>query len=55
MQESQVIICGTGLNLLQSSREYTCTVCGTGVLATTASSAMAANSGCIRNAAGYNE
>ena len=49
------IICGTGLDLLQSSCEYPCAVCGTGVLATTSSTAMAANSGCIKNAAGYNE
>ena len=46
----RVIICGTGLDHQQSSCEYPCAVCDTGVLTTTASSAMAANSGSIRNA-----
>ena len=52
--KTKVMICGTGLDLLQSSGEYPCAVCHTGV-ATTASTAMAANFGCIRNAVGYND
>ena len=49
--KTKVMICGTGLDLLQSSGEYPCAVCRTGV-GKTAPTAMAANYGCIRNAAG---
>ena len=30
-RKTKVVICGTGLDLLQSSGEYLCTVCRTGV------------------------
>ena len=30
-RKDKVMICGTGLDLLQSSEEYPCAVCGTGV------------------------
>ena len=40
--KTKVMICDTGLDLLQSSGEYPCAVCRTGV----ASTAMAANFGC---------
>ena len=45
--KTKVMICGTGLDLLQSSDECTSTVCRTGV----------GNNSiyCIRNAAGYND
>ena len=53
--KTKVMICGLGLDLLQSSGEYPCAVCHTGLGATTASTAMAANFGCNTNAAGYND
>ena len=49
--KTKIMICGTGLDLLQSSGKFLCTVCRTGVAAT-ASSAMAASTGCTRNAVG---
>ena len=53
-EKTKVMICGTGLDLLQSSGEYACTVCCTGV-GNNSISAMAPNFGCLRNAAGYND
>ena len=50
----KVMICGTGLDLLQSSGD-THALSVVQEYATTASTAMAANFGCIRNAAGYND
>ena len=48
--KTKIMICGTGLDLLQSSGQFPCAVCRTGVA--TASSAMGANTGCTRNAVG---
>ena len=45
----KIMICGTDVDLLQSTSEFPCAVCHTGV-GTTASSAVAASTGCIRNA-----
>ena len=52
--KTKIMTCGTGLDLLQSSGEFPCAICRTGVLewAATASSATAASTGCIRNAVG---
>ena len=47
----KIKICGMSLDLLQSSGEFPCAVCCTEVGAT-ASSAMAASTGCTRNAVG---
>ena len=52
-EKTKIMICGTGLNLLQSSGEFPCAVCRTGVGSNT-SSAMAASTGCTRNAVGSN-
>ena len=52
--KTKVMICGTGLDLLQSSGEYPCAVCHTGV-SNNSIHEMAANFGCITNAAGYND
>ena len=52
--KTKVMICGTGLDLLQSSGEYTCAVCRTGV----GNNSIYCNGcklGCIRNAVGYND
>ena len=52
--KTKVMICGTGLDLLQSSGEYPCTVCLTGV----GNNSIYCNGCkllCIRNAAGYNK
>ena len=51
---TKVMTCGTGLDLLQSSGDYPCTVCRTGV-GNNNIYWMAENSGCIRNAVGYND
>ena len=48
--KTKIMICGTGLDLLQSSDEFPCTV--TLEWATTPSSAMASSTGCTRNAVG---
>ena len=52
--KTKVMICGSGLDLLQSSGEYPCAVCRTGV----GNNSMYCN-GCklwsIRNAVGYND
>ena len=42
--KTKLIICGTGLDLLQSSCEFPCAI-----LYSSISTAMAANTGCIRN------
>ena len=47
--KTRIMICGTGLDLLQSSGELPCAVCRTGA---TASSAKAVSTGCIRSAVG---
>ena len=49
--KTKIMICVMGLDLLQSSGEFPCAVCRTGV-AVTASSAKAVSTGCIRNAVG---
>ena len=49
--KTKIMICGTGLDLLQSSGEFPCAVCCT-EWASTASSAMVASTGCTRNAVG---
>ena len=48
--KTKVMICGTGLDLLQSSGEYPRAVCRTGV----DNNRIYCN-GCIRNVAGYND
>ena len=48
--KTKVMICGTGLDLLQSSGQYPCTVCRTGV----GNNSIYCNA-CIRNAAGYKD
>ena len=48
---TKIMICGTGLDLLQSSGEFPCAVCYT-EWAVTASSAKAVSTGCIRSAVG---
>ena len=52
--KTKVMICGTGLDLLQSSGQFPCTVCRTGVGDNSNATAMTANFWCIRNAVGYN-
>ena len=47
--KTKIMICGLGLDLLQSSGEFPCTVCRL-EWAATASSAMAASTGCTRSA-----
>ena len=49
--KTKIMICGTGLDLLQSSGEFPCAVCRTGVAAT-ASSAKVVSTGCIGSAVG---
>ena len=49
--KTKIMICGTGLDLLQSSREFPCTICRL-ECASTASSAVAASTWCTRNAVG---
>ena len=49
--KTKIMICSLGLDLLQSSGKFPCAVCRTGGAAT-ASSAMAASTGCTRNAVG---
>ena len=49
--KTKIMICGTGLDLLQSSGEFPCAVCCT-EWAVTASSAKAVSTGCIRSAVG---
>ena len=48
--KAKIMICCTGLDLLQSSGEFPCAV--TLEWAATSSSAMAASTGCTRNAVG---
>ena len=48
--KTKIMICGTGLDLLQSSGEFPCAIALE--WAATASSAMAASTGCTRNAVG---
>ena len=50
-EKTKIMICGTGLDLLQSLCEFPCAVCRL-EWAATASSAMAASTGCTRNAVG---
>ena len=49
--KTKVMICGTGLDLLQSSGEFPA-LSVIKEFATTASTAVVANTGCIRNAVG---
>ena len=49
--KTRIMICGTGLDLPQSSGKFPCAVCRT-EWAATASSATAASTGCTRNAVG---
>ena len=49
--KTKVMICGTGLDLLQSSGEYPCAVCRTGV----GNNSIYCKFGCIKNAVGYND
>ena len=50
--KTKIMICGMGLDLLQSSGEFPCAVCLPLEWAATASSAKAVSTGCIRNAVG---
>ena len=45
-EKTKTMICGTGLDLLQSSGEFPCAVCRTGI----SPFATAASTGCTRNA-----
>ena len=53
VEKTKVVICGTGLDLLQSSGEYQCPVCHTEE-GNNSNYFNGCNFGCIRNAAGYN-
>ena len=52
--KTKVMIYGTGLNLLQSSGEYPCAVCRTGV-GNNIIYCNGCNFWCIKNAAGHND
>ena len=49
--KTKIMICGTGLDLLQSSGEFPCAVCRTGV-GSNSTSAKTVSTGCIRSAVG---
>ena len=49
--KTKVMICGTGLDLLQNSGEFPCAICGTGV-GSNSIFCNGASTGCTRNAVG---